>query len=139
MAYWHGEILDTSPKTQHINQLLVITHKIYQALENEHDYCFLSLDATAAFDRVWHQGLIHKLEKIGVSGNLLKWFKNCLKYRKQWVVIEGETSEYISISCWVPQGSILGPLLFLIYFNDMTEIYKLRVFFLLMILPYVKH
>ena len=109
------------PKDSTINQLLVITHKIYQALENEHDYCFVSLDAIAAFDRVWHQGLIYKLKKIGISGKLLTWFKNYLKDRKQRFVIEGQTSEYISIRCGVPQGSILGPLLVLIYFNDITE------------------
>ena len=62
-----------------------------------------------------------QVKKIGVSGNLLKRFKNYLKDRKQRVVIEGETSEYISISCGVRQSSILGPLLFLIYFNDTTE------------------
>ena len=90
-------------------------------MENGHDYCFVSLDATTAFDRVWHQGLIYKLKKNGISGKLLTWFKNYLKDRKQRVVIEGQTSEYISIRCGVPQGSILSPLLFLIYFNDITE------------------
>ena len=89
------------PKDSAINQLLVMIHKIYQALENGHDYCFVSLDATVAFDRVWHRGLIHKLGKIGVSGNALKWFKYCLKDRKQRVVIEGETTECISISCGI--------------------------------------
>ena len=52
------------PKDSTINQPLVITHKIYQALENGHDYCFVSLDATAAFDRVWHQGWIYKFKKL---------------------------------------------------------------------------
>ena len=59
-----------------------------------------------------------QIQKIG---NLLTWFKNYLNNRKQQFVIEGQTSEYISIRCGVPQGSILGPLLFLISFNDITE------------------
>ena len=109
------------PKDSTINQLLVITHKIYQALENGHDYCFVSLDATAAFDRVMAPRLDLQIEKNGISGKLLTWCKNYLKDRKQRIVIEGQTSEYISIRCGVPQGSILGPLLFLIYFNDITE------------------
>ena len=104
-----------------INQLVLLSHKIYEALENGHDVCFVSLDASAAFDRVWHEGLLFKLRQFGIKGTFYNWIKNYLNGRKQRVVIEGSFSEWIRILCGVPQGSILGPLLFLIYTNDIVE------------------
>ena len=109
------------PGDSTINQLIEITHNILQSLEKGQDYCFISLDARAAFDRVWHAGLIYKLKKIGICGTALDWLIDYLKDRKQRVVINGTNSCYIVINCGVPQGSILGPLLFLIYFNDITD------------------
>ena len=76
--------------------------------------------ASKAFDRVWHDGLVHKLKILGIAGNLLKWLTNYLKDRLQRVVINGANSDWIKILAGVPQGSILGPLLFLIYVNDIT-------------------
>ncbi|MCB4781362.1 MAG: hypothetical protein LGB70_00700 [Sulfurovum sp.] len=68
-----------------------------------------------AFDRVWHKGLLKKIEAVGIRGNLALWFQNYLQNRKQDVVIKGKKSEYKRIPSGVPQGSVLGPLLFLIY------------------------
>jgi len=101
-----------------VNQLAFLCHKIYEALENGQDVCFVSLDASAAFDRVWHKGLLFKLKQIGISGMLLTWFESYLNNRRQRVVINGKKSEWNYISAGVLQGSILGPLLFLIYVND---------------------
>ena len=80
-----------------VNQLLFMCHKIYEALADGHDVCFVSLDASAAFDRVWHDGLLHNLKNIGVSGKLLDWFRSYLAVRFQRVVIGGSNSEYIRI------------------------------------------
>ena len=78
-------------------------------------------DISKAFDRVWHNGLLFKLKSIGISGKLLNWFSNYLADRKQRVVINGNTSEFKLAEAGVPQGSILGPLLLLVYINDIVR------------------
>ena len=80
------------------------------------------LDASKAFDKVWHRGLIFKLEQLGIVNPLLSWFRSNLSDRKQRVVLDGQASDWTSIDAGVPQGSILGPLLFLICFNIKSDI-----------------
>ena len=73
------------------------------------------LDMSKAFDKVWHAGLLKKLEALGVRDPLFSWIESYLYNRKQRVVVEGQSSEWANINASVPQGSVLGPLLFLIY------------------------
>ena len=80
-----------------------------------------------AFDRVWHKGLIHKLESIGIGGKLLSFLKDYLSERYQRVIIDGQSSDPGLIKAGVPQGSVLGPLLFLIYINDLPNNIKSNI------------
>ena len=111
------------PNDSAINQLLAITHHIYCAFEENpsKETRAVFLDLSKAFDRVWHEGLIYKLECKGISGNLLTLVRNYLKDRKQRVVLNGRSSEWATVSAGVPQGSVLGPLFFLIYIHGLTE------------------
>ena len=79
--------------------------------------------------KVWYSGLFFKLEQNGVSGSLLKLFENYLSNRKQRVAQSGSFSEHSSIESGVPQGSVLGPLLFLIYINDLERNIKSNIIF----------
>ena len=104
-----------------INQLLSITHEIYKSFDDGLEVRGIFLDISKAFDKVWHQGLLHKLKQIGISEKLFDTITNFLNFRKQRVVLNEQYSSWTSIEAGVPQGSILGPLLLLIYINEMLS------------------
>ena len=101
-------------------QLLTVMEDWTEALDNNLQVDTVYLDFRKAFDSVPHKRLIKKLEKYGITGNLLKWLKNFLNERKQRVVINGKSSKWSDVLSRIPQGSILCLLLFIIYINDLV-------------------
>ena len=94
----HNNILTPSqsgfrPNDSTINQLLSITSDFYKAIDQGKEVRVVFFDISKAFDKVWHRGLLYKLEKIWIRGGLLKWFRNYLHNRKQYVVINGSQSD----------------------------------------------
>ncbi len=115
-----------TPGDSTLNQLIHINDMILKSHDKLDDVLGCFLDLTRAFDTVWHKGLLYKLDRYGIRDHLngcklYSWFQSYLDNRGHRVSIDGKVSSIRHINSAVPQGSVLGPLLFLVYINDVTD------------------
>ena len=112
------------------NQLLFLINSLFKALDENMDFTTIYLDISRYFDRIWHEGLLVKCEyQCGITGNLLKWLKSYLRDRTHSVSVNDAYSRVQTIDAGCPQGSVLGPLLALIYLNDLDGVTENNLLF----------
>mgnify|MGYP002279559993 CR=1 FL=1 len=129
--------------------VLDLYNKITQSLANKEYVIGIFMDLSKAFDTLDHKILLYKLERYGIRGTPLAWIKDYLNNRKQYVQFDSVKSHVLDLTCGVPQGSILGPLFFLVYINDLIYASNVAsyilfaddtnlIWFVLLILNYLK-
>jgi hypothetical protein len=124
--YQHG----FRKKHSTVGQLISVAHDWAKSFEQKIPIDSIFLDFAKAFDKVPHQRLLHKISSYGIQGQTLQWISNFLTKRRQCVVVSGTKSNWLPVTSGVPQGTVMGPLLFLIYVNDITDVTRssLRLF-----------
>ena len=99
--------------------LLCVSHTLQSALESGQEARIVQIDFSSAFDRVNHQGILYRLSSVGIGGSVLSVLTQFLSNRSQFVLVDGCRSKLGNVVSGVPQGSVLGPLLFLLYTSEL--------------------
>ena len=115
-AYW--KFLGTC------DALLCVSHTLQSALENGQEARIVQIDLSAAFDRVSHLGILYKLFSVGIGGSVLSMLTQFLSNRSQHLMVDGCRSKLVDVVSGVSQGSVLGPLLFLLFISELFFIMK---------------
>ena len=107
-------------------QLLTLTQELVAGLDKKNQHDLIILDFSKVFDRVPHQRLMRKLDHYGIRGSTYNWIEAFLADRTQQVLVEGATSDSIPVISGVPQGTVLVPILFLLFINDLPDCVQSR-------------
>ena len=130
----HGFMRKRSVQSQLISNYDIIGNDLDRGVQNN----IIFLDFCKAFDKVPHKLLLHKLKTFGFKNKLLNWFTDYLSERRQTFTVKGKQSENLPVTSGVPQGSILGPLLFILYVDDISDGCSLLYYHLQMMLKYLE-
>ena len=104
------------------DELLCVSHALQSALDRGQEVRIIQIDCSAAFDRVNHQRILYKLCSVGIGGSVLSILTQFLSDRSQHVMVDGCRSKLVNVVSGVPQGSVLGTLLFLLYKSELFSI-----------------
>ena len=108
-------------------QLIETVDDFARALNEGSQIDVIALDLSKAFDRVPHKRFLYKLNHYGIRGPILQWIQSFLENRSQQVILEGQESSSVRVTSGVPQRTVLAPLLFLCYINDLPDLVKSKV------------
>ena len=110
--------------------LLCVSHTLQTALESGQEDRIVQIDFSAAFDIVNHQGILHELSSLGIGGSVLSVLTQFFSNRSQYVLVDGCRSKLVNVVSVVPLGSVLGPLLFLLYTSELFSILENDLYWL---------